>query len=674
MSLQTRMSLLHRRGRTIGIVMGLILSALVAFPPGGAARPPAPEEPDRPRAQSASSTRAGGMHSCLVGTGRRAWCWGSNAYGQIGNGRTGAAPRTPSQVGSWRDWQMIDPGGAHTCGIRAGGALYCWGLNHRGQLGLGDDRARVVPRRVSPGARWLTVSTGWFTTCAVRRDLTAWCWGDNSANQVDASRAQRRTLPTKIPGPGWRSVTAGGWHSCAIRSSGRLWCWGRNSFGQVGNGSFRDMRSPARIGRYSDWRSVSASFTHTCALRRNGQVRCFGRNDRGQLGDGGTRDRSFATAVEGLPAIRQLGVAEGSSCAVSVRFRLWCWGSDLYGALGNGLAPGTRRPARIGSGRYRHVSGGWMHFCAAPLSGLAACWGNNENGQLGNGTLTDRWRPTSPSWRGRQRQDGRSRSSVPSPSVSGLDPAPTPRARRSFSFRIASLNVLGAVHTSPFSRDDHYAPARIRIEWTKDLLRELGDPGILGLQEVTSSQLRHLMRATRYRFAAYPGDDGRGGVQQSLIWKRSVWRADRQLTIRIPFMRWERRQPAVRLVHRRTGRRVWVLNVHNAPGGLQRQRNRALDIELRLIRNLRSTGLPVLFVGDLNEKRTAYCKVVGRTDLYSPAGGWVTPNRCRAPDGMRVDWIFGSRGLAFRRYDMFESPLKRWVNDHRVPVTNVTVP
>mgnify|MGYP000084107394 CR=1 FL=1 len=42
----------------------------------------------------------------------------------------------PTQVGS-DAWARVNAGGTHTCGVRQDLALFCWGLNSFGQLGLG---------------------------------------------------------------------------------------------------------------------------------------------------------------------------------------------------------------------------------------------------------------------------------------------------------------------------------------------------------------------------------------------------------------------------------------------------------------------------------------------------------------------------------------------------------
>jgi alpha-tubulin suppressor-like RCC1 family protein/endonuclease/exonuclease/phosphatase family metal-dependent hydrolase len=627
----------------------------------------------RVRSDLSRSLAAGGEHTCVVNRDGEVWCWGQNAYGQVGNGDRGPGPKAPMQVGSRTDWQSVAAGGADTCGIRQSGKLFCWGLNNEGQLGVGDKKVKTEPKKVA-GYDWRQVSLGWFTSCGVQGDHTAWCWGDNSGRQIGDGTNQQRLKPVRVKGGNWASVSVGFRHACGIKTDGSLWCWGRNTFGQVGNGTVTDVRKPTRIGTADNWSEVSASFSHTCGVRGT-EVRCWGRNSRGQLGDGTRADRSVATPVPGLPAMDDVVAAEGSSCGLDDQSRLWCWGSNAYGALGNGEA-GSSNDAVRGNGTYKRLSAGWMHVCGVTQTNATTCWGNNERGQIGDATVTDRREPTGPSW-----PDGsssRSSATETRPSYSlGTTTTSRPsaaRKREEFSFRIASFNVLGDVHTRPYTHDDEYAPSRIRAEWSRDLFSDMGSPDVIGMQEVEASQLNSLVRATGGQYKVWPGTRVAGGVQQSLMWDKSVWKATKKDYIRIPFIRFKRAQPVVRLQHRATGRSIWVINAHNAPRNLQSQRNEAVRKEIAKIKKLRRSGTPVFFVGDLNEKERVFCKVVGKTDLYSPLGGRVSKSGCTPPKGMRVDWMFGSKDVRFKDFSMYVSPLKRWVNDHMVPVSTVRVP
>jgi len=83
----------------------------------------------------------------------------------------------------------------------------------------------------------------------------------------------------------------------------------------------------------------------------------------------------------------------------------------------------------------------------------------------------------------------------------------------------------------------------------------------------------------------------------------------------------------------------------------------------------------VFFIGDMNEGKTVLCKILLQTDLYSPRGGSVQDGKCVPPSGhLRVDWIFGSLGVAFDAYHEWRTTLIGRSTDHHLLMTGVTLP
>lgn len=85
-----------------------------------------------------ASVSAGGQHTCARRTTGRLFCAGYDGSGQLGVGGGQTDRATPTQVaGSRTDWSVVSAGGAHTCALRSSGRLFCWGANAYGQVGDG---------------------------------------------------------------------------------------------------------------------------------------------------------------------------------------------------------------------------------------------------------------------------------------------------------------------------------------------------------------------------------------------------------------------------------------------------------------------------------------------------------------------------------------------------------
>ena len=124
-----------------------------------------------------------------------------------------------------------------------------------------------------------------------------------------------------------------------------------------------------------------------------------------------------------------------------------------------------------------------------------------------------------------------------------------------------------------------------------------------------------------------------------------------------------------------TGREFWVMDIHNAPNGYQAKRNKATNQQLAKIRELEATGLPVFYVGDFNEKKQVFCKVLKTSGLVSPTGGKIAKDgTCVTPRYMRIDWLFGSKSAQWAGYAVAQPPLVRLSTDHHMVVADVTVP
>lgn len=196
------------------------------------------------------SLTAGEAHTCGVTASGEGYCWGRTAYGRLGSlNNSTDSERTPVRVGGDLQWARLSAGQLHTCGITRDGRAYCWGYNGSGQLGDDSRTTRTAPTPVSTAARFSAIAAGRNHTCAVAIDGQAWCWGYRTHGGIgDGSDMGYALAPTQVlGGVAFKRVTAGNNHSCGVSTADQTYCWGYNALGAIGDGTTTDRLQPVRI-------------------------------------------------------------------------------------------------------------------------------------------------------------------------------------------------------------------------------------------------------------------------------------------------------------------------------------------------------------------------------------------------------------------------------------------
>lgn len=346
-----------------------------------------------------AEVRAAPGNICARTTEGDAYCWGRENPSGAWSGVLGA--RAPGIA-----LHAVSSGVSHACGVTSGRALVCWGSNRFGQLGDGTRSDRDMATTVSLPGDVAQVSAGATHSCAVTTTGEAYCWGSNDSGEVDpASAAGDFTRPQKVTvAASFKEVHAGNRSSCGLTSSGTAYCWGANDRGQLGNGT-DEARGAAPVAGGHRFRALSLAraeakeFGAACGLDLEGRGWCWGSNAAHKLGipPGPFPDQIFTRApVEVAPGRRYvaLDVGEWQTCGLDASGEIECWGLVLGGDFGGKLPMVDPTPRSVESSvRFRTVSVGKGVVCGVAEGARLFCWGNRTDGALGDGILDWRARP-----------------------------------------------------------------------------------------------------------------------------------------------------------------------------------------------------------------------------------------------------------------------------------------
>jgi alpha-tubulin suppressor-like RCC1 family protein len=201
-----------------------------------------------------SEISAGGRHTCGIAVSGSAYCWGANEVAQLGIGEDSEPHSVPKRVDANIVFSGISAGWNHTCGVTPQRLAYCWGENAFGEIGNDSWAGLGIPAHLVPDEvngygeiQFVQISAGKHYTCGLGERGHAYCWGNNAYGQLGIGSLLHRFNPQWVrPGPGREAIlradvfvkidAGGDNHVCGSSSDGALFCWGDGGAGQIGSG------------------------------------------------------------------------------------------------------------------------------------------------------------------------------------------------------------------------------------------------------------------------------------------------------------------------------------------------------------------------------------------------------------------------------------------------------
>lgn len=223
-------------------------------------------------------------------------------------------------------------------------------------------------------------------------------WGANSYGQLGLGHKEDVLLPQQLSDfcePRCiKSVTGGGGHSAAVTDGGGLFVCGLNKDGQLGLGHTEDVLcfTVCKPLISCPIRQVACGWDFTIMLTETGQVLSCGSNAFGQLGVPHGPHRCVVPQAVELLREKVVCVAAGlrHALATTVNGSVFQWGTGLASS-GRRLCPGKTLPLFLTSKEPSRVTGlenstcvvaGSDHSASLTDTGELYVWGRNKHGQL----------------------------------------------------------------------------------------------------------------------------------------------------------------------------------------------------------------------------------------------------------------------------------------------------
>lgn len=217
----------------------------------------------------------GYWHSHALSKGGQIFSWGQNRWGQLGLGVQGQSVSTPQMVSSLQGvpFAQVAAGGAHSFARTFSGAVFGWGCNKFGQLGLNDTNDRYFPSLLKSlrSQRVVYICCGEDHTAVLTKEGGVFTFGAGGYGQLGHNSTNHEINPRKVfelMGNVVTQIACGRQHTLAYTPlSGKMYSFGLGGNGQLGLKTTSNRKSPATIkGPWTNDQDLSPDASQCCLV------------------------------------------------------------------------------------------------------------------------------------------------------------------------------------------------------------------------------------------------------------------------------------------------------------------------------------------------------------------------------------------------------------------------
>ncbi|XP_011505541.1 PREDICTED: probable E3 ubiquitin-protein ligase HERC4 [Ceratosolen solmsi marchali] len=252
----------------------------------------------------------GGSHSVAVNNWGQLFCWGNNSVGQLGLDTSLAIVQMPRMVKSLATNIVVQIacGQKHSLALTNNGELYSWGSNSNGQLGHGQQLTMQAKPKLITGLIAVPIAfiaCGGYHSIVVSKSGAVFGWGKNTFGQLGMNDFTDKYVPyllKTLRNARVKYVACGEEFTVFLTMDGGVFTCGAGMYGQLGHGANSNEILPRQIIELmgSVVTQISCGKRHTLALvPLHRKIYAWGIGGSGQLGNKTARSVTTPQVVLG---------------------------------------------------------------------------------------------------------------------------------------------------------------------------------------------------------------------------------------------------------------------------------------------------------------------------------------------------------------------------------------
>lgn len=269
-------------------------------------------------AQTVQHVACGAEHNIITTDSGQLFSWGNNKYSQLGLSTTEEHIRVPKLIKSLSSYSVVQVscGYYHTMVLTRDSQVLTWGQNNYGQLGQGHPEPLSGTPKVITSLQGLPVAfinSGGYHSFVLTLSGALFGWGKNNFGQLGVGNEKNHIFPVlckSLRDHRVQYLSCGEDHTAVLTEEGGVFTFGAGMYGQLGHNSTNNEILPKKVFELmgSVVTQVACGRKHTLAfVPSRGRIYSFGIGGKGQLGIGNTNSRNSPSTVIGpwVPANKE---------------------------------------------------------------------------------------------------------------------------------------------------------------------------------------------------------------------------------------------------------------------------------------------------------------------------------------------------------------------------------